>query len=104
MQDREKLVEEMLEAYMAYPRPGHYGFQGAMSAALSIAEAAFARRDAEIRADEREHAAALVEWIAHPNSIVQDETGAFLVRCPNLAKNLASAIRAREPGLERSGP
>jgi hypothetical protein len=113
MQDREKLVEEMLAAQLELPYdpPSLHSVRdlvigGAdrymdgsredadlperiMSAALSIAEAAFAQREAAIRTDEREACAKVAgDWRLAGLSLSDKQ----------VAHDIAAAIRARESG------
>lgn len=74
-QEREKLVDAMWQAHTQ-----EHGHLTAMRAALAVAEAAFAQREAAIRADEREQCA-------------QDAHEAWLDGVP--VAEIPAAIRAR---------
>lgn len=59
--ERERMVAAMERAHAENYRGGRNVSLRAMSAALAVAEADFARREAEIRADEREACAKIAD-------------------------------------------
>lgn len=86
--EREKLVEEMVTAATG-EYPSRWISSISMSAALTVAESAFARREDEMRADEREACA-----------VVCDQHARLIDRRPAemVAAEIAAAIRARKEG------